>query len=337
MASTPRRLDALPDLKIVICNGAGLDRIDLAAARAPQRRDLPHAGRARRRRRRGGDRADLRASCGGSSRPTASCAPDAGPRSAWPPRTRVAGKTMGIVGLGRIGRRAAQRARHRHEGALSPGGSRSPMCPIPSCRICWRLPTGRRAGAVVPGGRGDAEPGRAQRAGDGLVPTATSSTCRAASVVDEAALIAALQNGTIAGAALDVFASEPNIDPRFLELDNVVLQPHSASITHETRAAMIDRLARDLDSFLAASPSTTQRARSSSSWSVPMAAKAATRPDARRSQPQRGRALHPAREPVPPSHPSRPMGGRRADPDRRGARGRMRRGARHHPPGARPA
>jgi hydroxypyruvate reductase len=73
-------------------------------------------------------------------------------------------------------------------------------------------------------------------------------------VVDEAALIAALQTGGIAGAALDVFAAEPAIDPRFLDMPNVVLSPHSASITHETRAAMLDRLARDLDCFLAGRP-----------------------------------------------------------------------------------
>jgi lactate dehydrogenase-like 2-hydroxyacid dehydrogenase len=73
-------------------------------------------------------------------------------------------------------------------------------------------------------------------------------------VVDEAALIAALEGRTIAGAALDVFASEPGIDPRFLALDNVVLQPHSASITHETRAAMIARLLGDIAAFAEGRP-----------------------------------------------------------------------------------
>jgi lactate dehydrogenase-like 2-hydroxyacid dehydrogenase len=58
------------------------------------------------------------------------------------------------------------------------------------------------------------------------------------SVVDEPALIAALKSRRIAGAGLDVFAREPALDPRFLELDNVVLTPHVAAVTGETRAAM---------------------------------------------------------------------------------------------------
>jgi lactate dehydrogenase-like 2-hydroxyacid dehydrogenase len=74
------------------------------------------------------------------------------------------------------------------------------------------------------------------------------------SVVEEGALLDALENKVIAGAALDVFASEPNIDPRFLKLDNVVLEPHSASITHETRTAMVARLMGDIDAFVNGRP-----------------------------------------------------------------------------------
>jgi lactate dehydrogenase-like 2-hydroxyacid dehydrogenase len=70
-------------------------------------------------------------------------------------------------------------------------------------------------------------------------------------MVDEPALIEALRDGTIAGAGLDVFTKEPGLDPRFLELGNVVLAPHSASLTHETRAALIARMIDDIEAFRA--------------------------------------------------------------------------------------
>jgi len=57
-------------------------------------------------------------------------------------------------------------------------------------------------------------------------------------VVDETALIDALENGTISGAGLDVFENEPDVPSALCRLDNVVLQPHQGSATHETRAAM---------------------------------------------------------------------------------------------------
>lgn len=62
--------------------------------------------------------------------------------------------------------------------------------------------------------------------------------------IDEDALIAALSSGSLGSAALDVFEGEPALDPRFLALDNVLLQPHHASGTVETRKAM-GQLVRD--------------------------------------------------------------------------------------------
>ncbi len=56
--------------------------------------------------------------------------------------------------------------------------------------------------------------------------------------MDEAALARALGERRIAGAALDVFEREPEVEPMLLELDNVVLTPHIASATHEAREAM---------------------------------------------------------------------------------------------------
>lgn len=65
-----------------------------------------------------------------------------------------------------------------------------------------------------------------------------------ASNIDEDALLDALENGKLGSAALDVFEGEPNLNPRFLTLDNVLLQPHHASGTIETRKAM-GKLVRD--------------------------------------------------------------------------------------------
>ena len=62
--------------------------------------------------------------------------------------------------------------------------------------------------------------------------------------IDEDALIKALSTGALGSAALDVFEGEPALDPRFLELDNVLVQPHHASGTIETRQAM-GKLLRD--------------------------------------------------------------------------------------------
>ena len=69
------------------------------------------------------------------------------------------------------------------------------------------------------------------------------------SVVDETALVAALSAGRIAGAALDVFADEPRVPEALLALDNVVLTPHIASATTDTRAAMGQLVLDNLESF----------------------------------------------------------------------------------------
>ncbi|MDZ7360365.1 MAG: D-glycerate dehydrogenase [candidate division KSB1 bacterium] len=70
-------------------------------------------------------------------------------------------------------------------------------------------------------------------------------------VIDEAALAEALKNGVIAGAALDVFENEPVVHPELLELDNVVLTPHTASATIETRSKMATMAAENLIAGLA--------------------------------------------------------------------------------------
>ncbi|KKL26460.1 hypothetical protein LCGC14_2395090, partial [marine sediment metagenome] len=74
------------------------------------------------------------------------------------------------------------------------------------------------------------------------------------SVIDEPALIAALRDKELGSAGLDVFVNEPNVDPGFAALDNVVLHPHHASGTVETRDAMAQLVVDNLAAHFAGRP-----------------------------------------------------------------------------------
>ena len=160
-------------------------------------------------------------------------------------------KTVGIVGMGRIGQAIARRcAGLGMEVAWT--GSR-PKPDLPYAYLDSVLALAERADVLI----------LALAAGPGTERMVDEAVLRAlgpkgilvniarGTVVEEAALIAALQQGTIAGAGLDVFATEPALDPRFRTLENVVLAPHSASITEETRAALIARMLADIEAFRA--------------------------------------------------------------------------------------
>jgi glyoxylate reductase len=160
------------------------------------------------------------------------------------------GKTLGIVGLGGIGRATARRARafgmnvvYSDEQRAAPeveaelGGARhvslnellatsdvvSLHCPLTDAT--WHLIERGRL--------------RQMRSGAYLINTARGP------VVDELALVEALADGTIAGAALDVFEHEPDLHPGLVSLENVVLVPHLGSATVETRTAMAELAARN--------------------------------------------------------------------------------------------
>jgi len=185
----------------------------------------------------------------------------AGAWTGWRPThllgTRVSGKTLGLIGLGRIGRAVAHRARAGFgmrvifhdpyppaaavvaELGAEPRGSvddvlreadfvslHSPATPETRHLIDARRLALMKPGAfLINNARGD--------------------------IVDEAALVAALKQGTIAGAGLDVFEREPAVPPDLLTMENVVLLPHLGSATHETRIAMGLRALDNLKAFFA--------------------------------------------------------------------------------------
>jgi lactate dehydrogenase-like 2-hydroxyacid dehydrogenase len=246
-------LDGLPDLKLVLCQGAGLDKVDLAEAtkcgvaiaHTPDEltEDVAEAAIALMfavmRRIAEADRF-VRAGRWSKERIL--------------PSTRVNGKTVGVVGLGRIGREIARRAEACGMNVLYFG--RRTQAEIPYRYVSSLLDLAAEADVLVlscPGG--DATHNLVDRKVlEKLGLRGYLINVARGSVVDEPALIEALSQGTIAGAGLDVFESEPNIDPRFFALENVVLEPHSSSITHETRRAIIERLLNDLDAFLRGRP-----------------------------------------------------------------------------------
>ena len=74
------------------------------------------------------------------------------------------------------------------------------------------------------------------------------------SIIDEAAMIKALQAGTLGGAGLDVFANEPHVPAEMLAMDNVVVFPHVGSATKETRKAMGDLVLANLAAYFDGKP-----------------------------------------------------------------------------------
>jgi gluconate 2-dehydrogenase len=167
----------------------------------------------------------------------------------------VHGSTLGIMGMGRIGQAIARR------GALGFGmqviyHNRSRLAPDVEAACGARyvgkdelLQTADHLVLVVPYSKeahhtiGASEIAR-------MKPSATLTNIARGGIVDDAALIAALREGRIAAAGLDVFEGEPALNPGFLGLKNVVLTPHIASSTVATRLAMAHLAADNLIGYL---------------------------------------------------------------------------------------
>jgi len=246
-------MDALPKVRIIASNSVGVDAIDLAAAKA-----------------RG---------IGVSNTPGVlnECVADLGmaltlaisrrlveadryvragqwPKGAFAFGTKLGGKTMGIVGMGRIGQQVAQRAaafgmtivyhsRHKKPDIAYRYYDDLAAMAAASDFLLLILPGGAATKNLV-----DARILAALGKKGFLINIARGS------VVDEAALVKALQDGVIAGVALDVFADEPRAPEALFAMDNVILQPHQASATHETRTAMGQLMIDNLKAHFAGKP-----------------------------------------------------------------------------------
>ncbi|MGM9490709.1 2-hydroxyacid dehydrogenase [Ideonella sp. YS5] len=167
----------------------------------------------------------------------------------FPLGMRVSGKKLGVLGLGRIGRAVAQRA----SGFGMEVGycNRRPADDVPYAWHGTPVELARWCDfVVITAAGGDSTRHLVGReAIDALGPRGVLVNVARGSVVDEVALIEALQERRIAGAGLDVYEREPHVAAGLRVLDNVVLTPHIASGTEETRAAMADLVVDNLSSF----------------------------------------------------------------------------------------
>jgi lactate dehydrogenase-like 2-hydroxyacid dehydrogenase len=235
--ASPELVEALPALEIITINGVGTDAVDLrhAKARGVRVTNTPDVLT--------DDVADmalalilatLRRICVGKRLVRAGRWGNA----AIPLATKFTGKRLGILGLGRIGRAIAKRA-SGFDVAIAYTDQRAfddvPYRFEPSlsalARDCDIL--------VVAAAGGPASQGLVNREVlDALGPESILVNVARGSVVDEAALVEALREGRLGGAGLDVFEQEPQVPEALYCMEQVVLQPHQASATRETREAM---------------------------------------------------------------------------------------------------
>ena len=170
--------------------------------------------------------------------------------------SEIRDRQLGIVGLGRIGQVVAEKARHFGMRIAYHNPSPRAVTGYESMSLDQLLATSDVISLHVP---------LSPQTRHLIDRTALSRMKRSAylintsrgPVVDEDGLAWALREGIIKGAGLDVYEDEPNVHPGLLALENVVLVPHMASATSETRAAMYDLVARNVVSVLSGNPPIT--------------------------------------------------------------------------------
>jgi len=167
------------------------------------------------------------------------------------------GKTLGIIGMGRIGQAIAKRGLALNMQVAYQGPNRKAA--LPYRYFADPAALAKESDVVMvacPGG--EATKNLVNRAViDAIGPKGYIVNIARGSIIDEPALLEALQQNRIAGAGLDVFVDEPKVPEGFFALDNVVLQPHVGSATHTTRKAMGQLVIDNLAAHFAGKPLVT--------------------------------------------------------------------------------
>lgn len=176
-------------------------------------------------------------------------------KGGYPLQRKVTGKRAGILGLGRIGAAIARRLQG-FDMAISYTGRAPRETPASWAYVADAVTMARQVDYLIVALSATPETRHIVNAAvlAALGPNGMLINISRAPNVDETALLDALEAGQLGGAALDVFEGEPRLNPRFLRAPNVLLQPHHASGTHETRQAMGKLLRDNLAAHFAGQP-----------------------------------------------------------------------------------
>jgi lactate dehydrogenase-like 2-hydroxyacid dehydrogenase len=175
-------------------------------------------------------------------------------KGGYPLQVELNAKTVGILGLGRIGKEIALRLQAMKMRVVYHGRNRQPDEPY----IYYDNLTDMARDAdwlvlIAPGGKAT-EKIVDRKVLEALGPDGYLVNMGRGTLVDEPVMVELLQSGKLGGAALDVFEKEPAVPEALFELDNVVLSPHMGSATHQTRDKMGDLVVANLVAHFAGEP-----------------------------------------------------------------------------------
>ncbi len=172
----------------------------------------------------------------------------------YPLTGELTGKTAGIMGLGRIGKEIARRLQVMKMNVVYHGRTEQKHEPYSYFANLKDMAAASDWLVVVVPGTPETTKAVNMDVLKALGPDGALLNIGRGSAVDESALITCLQDGSLGGAALDVFEDEPRVPQALREMDNVVLQPHQGSATHKTRWAMGDLVFRNVKAHFAGEP-----------------------------------------------------------------------------------